>query len=286
MSSLTRTELKRGKSPRDVTAQAVDYGAYASGLDWEGIDALCRKRHGGAPLDQAYREHLGHQLQKTPSPEHRLLIVAETFDPSVEDAAAYLNNTGVDLTLLAFSYFELNGSKLIDTRIVLGEIPEQRGATSRPATTAEESATDGYRNWLSRTIRDELPRIARGRGYDVILGRGERYLSFVPQPWPYSLGDCRFSIGINARSIGIYFSYLTDRTPSELGGKLHELVGSPDTPYDPNRLKVAEQWTTLSHTVPSPTLGDTGDVETVIGEALEMVRLIDPLVHDLGETDE
>ena len=38
---LVVAELKRGKSPRDVTAQAVDYGAYVSRLDWERIDALC-----------------------------------------------------------------------------------------------------------------------------------------------------------------------------------------------------------------------------------------------------
>ena len=56
---LVVAELKRGKAPRDVTAQAVDYGAYASRLGWEQIDGLCQKRHGGKPLDEAYRECLG-----------------------------------------------------------------------------------------------------------------------------------------------------------------------------------------------------------------------------------
>ena len=100
---LVVAELKRGKAPREVTAQAVDYGAYASKLGWDRIDALCKKRHGGKPLDETYRECLGYQLQKSPDLEHRLLIVAEAFDPSVEDAAAYLNNSGVNMTLLAFS---------------------------------------------------------------------------------------------------------------------------------------------------------------------------------------
>ena len=283
---LVVAELKRGKSPRDVTAQAVDYGAYASQLDWERVETLCLKRHGGTPLERAYRECLGHKLQKPPAPDHRLLILAETYDPSVEDAAAYLNNIGVDLTLLAFRYFELNGSKILDVRVVLGEIPEQRTTPSQPTTQAEASATDGYRNWLSRTIRDELPRHLKSQGYDVTLGRGERYLSFIPQPWPYPLGDCRFSIGINTRSIGIYFSYLTDRTPRELVSRMRELVDSPNNPYDLNRLTVAEQWTTLTHTVPKPILGDTGQVERVIDEVLQMVKLIQPLVQNAGESDE
>ena len=109
---LVVAELKRGRTPRNVTAQAVDYGAYVSRLDWERVDALCRKRHGGASLDEAFRASFGIDLHKSSNPEHRLLIVAETFDPSVQDAAAYLINTGVNLTLLAFRFFELKGAKL------------------------------------------------------------------------------------------------------------------------------------------------------------------------------
>lgn len=280
---LVVAELKRGKSPRDVTAQAIDYGAFASRLDWEQIDALCRERHGGTSLDDAYRSCFGFDLHKSSNPEHRLLIVAETFDPSVEDAAAYLNNTGVNLTLLAFRYFELNGERLLDVRVVLGEIPEQNRATSQPTTGGGETATDGYRNWLSRSIRNELPRLAKAKGISLNLGRGEIYFNFTPVPWPYPLGDCRFSIGINPRNIGIYFSFLNDRVPSGLYDAIAHMVAEGSNPYDPERLNVAEQWTTLSHSAPLPDMGSQKQVNAVLEEAFRMVDAIVPVVHSLEE---
>ena len=278
---LVVAELKRGKSPRNVTAQAIDYGAYVSRLDWEQIDALCRKRHEGASLNEAYKECFGSDLYKSEKPEHRLLIVAETYDPSVEDAAAYLNNTGVNLTLLAFNYFELNGERLLDIRVVLGEIPEQAAPAKRPIPSKEKDATDGYRNWLSRTIRDEFPRFAEARGVRVNLGRGERYLSFTPDPWPYSLGDCRFSIGLNVQSVGIYFSYLNDRVPPVLYEQVKAIVSDAGNPYDVARLKTADQWTTLSHSATRPKLGNMDEVNILFDEALGMVDAIAPLVLSL-----
>jgi len=279
---LVVAELKRGKTPRDVTAQAIDYGAYASSLGWDQIDALCRKRHEGTPLDEAYRACFGGDLYKSSDPQHRLLIVAETFDPSVEDAAAYLNNTGVDLALLAFHYFELNGERLLDVRVVLGEIPEQNVARGRTPT-EEASATDGYRNWLSRTIRDEFPGFAEARGLRVNLGRGERYLSFTPDPWPYPLGDCRFSIGINVRNVGVYFSYLNERVPPILYERVRAIASATGNPYDATRLSVAEQWTTLSHTAPLPEMGSLEEVNILFEEALRMVDTFTPVVLSLEE---
>ncbi len=280
---LVVAELKRGKSPREVMAQAVDYGAYVSRLDWDQIDAICRKRHDGASLDEKYQSTLGFGLDKSAEPEHRLLIVAESFEPSVEDAAAYLNNIGVRLTLLGFSYFELTGAKLFDVRVVLGEIPEQKGQKAKAASSGEASATDGYRNWLSRTLRDELPRFAAARGVDVTLGRGKTYLSFIPQPWPYSLGDCHFGIGINARNVGLYFSYLTARVPDDLHAKVREAVFDGQNPYDPDRLSVAKESTTLSHSTARPELGQMEQVTAVLEETFRMVDLFAPIVRSVSE---
>ena len=231
-------------------------------------------------MDEAYRACLGIDLHKPSDPEHRFLIVAETFDPIVEDAAAYLNNIGVNLTLLAFHYFELNGERLLDVRVVLGEISEQNVATSR-SLAGETSARDGYRNWLSRTIRDELPRFAKARSVSAKMGRGERYLSFIPKPWPYPLGDCRFSIGLNVRNVGVYFSYLNDRVPSGLYDAVARKVSEGGNPYDPERLSVAEQWTTLSHSAPSPEMGSKEQVKAVFEEAFRMVDTIIPVAYSL-----
>ncbi len=279
---LVVAELKRGKSPRNVTAQVLDYGAYASRLDWLQIDAIWQKRH-ETDLDEAYRTHLGQTLDRSSDPRHRLLIVAETFEPIVEDTAAYLINTGVDLALLAFTYFELGETKLFDVRVVVGEIPEQTRSPTRTAPSTETGATEGYRNWLSRAIRAEFPGLARAHGMDVSMGRGEQYLNFIPEPWPYPIGDCRFSISINVYNVGIYFSYLNDRVPPELYAKLRQRIADPDCPYDAARLSIANKWTTLSHSIPLPEMGHIKEVRALCGEAFRMADTIAPLVRGIKE---
>ncbi len=59
---LVVAELQRGKSPKDVTAQVADYGAYARRLDRAQIDAICQKRH-RTGLDETYRTDLGQRLE-------------------------------------------------------------------------------------------------------------------------------------------------------------------------------------------------------------------------------
>ena len=280
---LVVAELKRGEAKREVIAQILDYAAHISRLELDDIDALCQI-YRSQNLEVAFQECFGRPLAKSEKIDHRLLVMAEGYDPSAEDAAAYLINTGVDLTLLAFRYFELNGERLLDVSVVLGEIPEQTVARGRSITAGETSEMDGYRNWLSRTLRDELPRFAESRGVSVNLGRGERYLSFIPEPWPYPLGDCRFSIGINSRNIGIYFSYLNERVSGDLYEVVARKVSEESNPYDPERLSVAEQWTTLSHAAPLPELGSKDQVNFVIKEAFRMVDTIIPVVHSLEET--
>jgi hypothetical protein len=71
---LVVAELKRGRAPRDITAQAIDCGAHASQLPWDELGRLSQQRHGQS-LDQAYRDYIGADLNMSESPEHRLPVV-------------------------------------------------------------------------------------------------------------------------------------------------------------------------------------------------------------------
>ena len=122
---LVVAELKRGLTPRDVTAQVIDYAAHVSRLTWLEVDELCRKRHDRADLDTAFRQCIGRPLVKSDKIDLRLLIVAESYDAKVTDAALFLINTGTPLALLQFTYFEVGGSKLFEVRTMLGQIPDQ-----------------------------------------------------------------------------------------------------------------------------------------------------------------
>lgn len=274
--TLVVAELKRGKTTREVTAQVLDYAAYVSGLTWPGVTALCEKRH-GCDLRHAIKLCFGVDLILLEKPEHRLLIVAEKFEPSIEDAVAYLINTGINICLLEYRFFDLGGMELVDTRVILGELPKfEPSPTAVKANRLEEA--DGYINWLGRTIRDELRGGAMENGIE--LGTGDRYINFIPAPWPYPLGECRFTVGINSKDIGLYFAFLNERIPREVGGHLRQLVSDHSSPYEPNRLTVAHQWTTLTHSVPRPAFRNVEQVKEVVAQALAMMKLIAPLIRE------
>ena len=39
-------EMKRGRTPRDVVAQLIDYASFIAGLDWQAVEPHCQKARG------------------------------------------------------------------------------------------------------------------------------------------------------------------------------------------------------------------------------------------------
>lgn len=50
-------ELKRGRTPREVVAQTLDYASWAQNLAYEQITEIYSERHSGHPFEQAFSEH-------------------------------------------------------------------------------------------------------------------------------------------------------------------------------------------------------------------------------------
>jgi len=281
---LVVAELKRGKSPRDVTAQVIDYATYIDHLEWVQIEEIWDTRNDDN-LGQAYRRLFGYDLNQTSDLKFRLLIVAESFDPSVQDAAAFLLGSGIDLAMMSFNYFQLEENKLLDMKVVLGEVPVQHGPKSPSPPQVIDEARDGYRNWLIRSIRERLPVYARERGIDLMMGSGVKDLTFAPDPWPFTLGEVRFLITGKSKEVGLYFSYLNDREPPGFFERLEEAISSTNSLYDVRRLKLARTATTLSHSIPLPEMGDLNQVDIVIEKAWKMVDLIAPIVVSAFDAD-
>jgi hypothetical protein len=105
---VTLAELKRGRTPREVAAQVLDYAAQVTkmgfdglkkaGVDWDGaIGRLCEANETVEDLD-ADRIAVGLQ-----SP--RLLIVAFEIDDTTKAIAEYLRPRGVPIYCIEFEYF-------------------------------------------------------------------------------------------------------------------------------------------------------------------------------------
>ena len=79
--------------------------------------------------------------------------------------------------------------------------------------------------------------------------------------------------------MGIYFSYLNDKVLGGLREAIEETVANSDNLYDSERLTSAAKWTTLSHSVSLPEMGDIEQVAAVLDEVFSMVDTIAPVVR-------
>lgn len=145
---LVVVELKRDKTPREITAQALDYGSWVVDLSNERVTAIAEAYLGEGGLDKAFRGRFGADLPETLNGEHSMLVVGSRIDESSERIIRYLSGTyGVNINAATFQYFrEPDGSELV-SRVFLIE-PAQvelstltKGSSKRrPNLTFEELA--------------------------------------------------------------------------------------------------------------------------------------------------
>jgi hypothetical protein len=103
--NLVILELKRGRTPRDVVAQILDYASWAHTRKEEDIEALAaegRKR----PLEELFREHFRSELPDTLNGDQRLIIVATELDPQSERIVQFLSaRYGVNINVVFFDFY-------------------------------------------------------------------------------------------------------------------------------------------------------------------------------------
>jgi hypothetical protein len=98
-------ELKRDRTPRDVVAQALDYGSWLRGLGYEDLREIYQLHSGGKALEVGFEERFGFSPPDSLNEEHRLLVVASDLDPSTERIVSYLSEGfGVPINVLSFAH--------------------------------------------------------------------------------------------------------------------------------------------------------------------------------------
>ena len=112
---LVVVELKRDKTPREITAQTLDYGSWVSELSNEDVTAIAEKYLGQGKFEEAFKLRFGDVVPETLNERHRLMIVASHIDASSERIIKYLSGTyGVNINAATFQYFqEQDGSEFL-----------------------------------------------------------------------------------------------------------------------------------------------------------------------------
>ena len=148
-------ELKKGLTPREVTAQAIDYASWVSSLTSERIAKLFEEKNAGNTIDSAYLVKYGQTLDSDNiNTNTKIVIVATKMDNSTERIIRYLNGFHLDMNVLFFQVFEHQGERLISRAWMIEESEEQvliaRAFSSKVAWNGEfyhSFGANDERNW-------------------------------------------------------------------------------------------------------------------------------------------
>jgi len=99
-------ELKRAKTPRDITAQVIEYAAWIEKLEATEVADIFRAHSGGKELKAAFKEKFGADLnEEDVNQTHQMVIVASHIDVHTERILTYLNDKGISINAIQFQVF-------------------------------------------------------------------------------------------------------------------------------------------------------------------------------------
>lgn len=145
-------ELKKGRTPRDVIAQTLDYATWIKDLTFADLDGFSAKLT-GKNLASAFRERFGYALPESVNTAHTLVVVAPELDDSSERIVEYLaEEAGLAINVVFFNTFKLGEAELLGRAWLKDpvEVEEKRELRKRAPWSGYWFVNVGegsYRNW-------------------------------------------------------------------------------------------------------------------------------------------
>ena len=172
--NLVVVELKRGKTPRDVTSQTLEYSSWVKELEFDEITSIADSYPGiSGTLETAFQEKFGTELPEQLNQAHRALIVAESVDASTDRIVRYLAEMRVPINVATVQHFEdANGRELL-AQVFLIEPdavqPRARGTSARSGYRTvnglQDLADEKGVGDIYRRLRDGVRGIFFAQGY-------------------------------------------------------------------------------------------------------------------------
>lgn len=144
---LVIVELKKDKTAREVTAQALDYASWVKDLSNERVTEIANGyliTKNGSNLENAFRDKFSSELPDLLNAQHNIIIVAAQIDSSSERIIQYLSETyGVRINVATFQYFrESSGRELLARKFLIDaeRKPNTGGGKRNPNLTLNQLA--------------------------------------------------------------------------------------------------------------------------------------------------
>jgi hypothetical protein len=160
-------ELKRDKTPREITAQLLDYASWVKDLSNEKVTEIAnRYLRDKGPLEKAFKNKFGTDIPEILNENHKMLAIASEIDSSTERIINYLSDSyGVGINAITFQYFQNEEGKEFLARAFIIEPKEaeyriQTKSTSKrkPPLSLEEfqdiAEKNGVGNMYKRIVRE------------------------------------------------------------------------------------------------------------------------------------
>jgi hypothetical protein len=121
-------ELKRGRTPRDTLAQALEYASFVEDLGYDGLEAILRKytAEESSVLSEAHATEfeVGDGQAVAFNKSQHIVIVGSDVTQEIRQTAAFLRKRGIDVTCVEFGFFKTaRGERLMSSDVVVGGDP-------------------------------------------------------------------------------------------------------------------------------------------------------------------
>lgn len=114
-------ELKRGLTPREVTAQALDYASWVNTLKEEDVNDLLNKRGINKSVSELLSEKFDNNEDVDINENQKIYIVASSIDTITERICKYLASNGLQINVLTFDYFNDEGREYVARNFLVTE---------------------------------------------------------------------------------------------------------------------------------------------------------------------
>lgn len=169
-------ELKRGRTPRDTLAQALEYTSFVEGLSYNEMEQLLRRytANDTAVLSEEHARlfDLGEGEGVSFNKDQHIVVVGYDVTQEIKQTSNFLRKKGIDVTCVEFGFFTTKtGERILSAEAVVGGPAAARSApdvASLPKTTRDQflSACDE----AGRTMFDAILGLAEAKGMAIHWG--------------------------------------------------------------------------------------------------------------------
>lgn len=131
---LVLLELKKGRTPRDMIGQALEYASWVSSLGYEEIVELATRKQfsSESAFRQAFKQKFDSELPESINQAHEILLVAPEATPAIATVVEYLRESyGVPINLITFTVADVGGCRVLMRQRLLPEDGAKGSAGSK-----------------------------------------------------------------------------------------------------------------------------------------------------------